>query len=394
MHFVLSVNVGSSGIKFALFKPNGHHPREVVRGNFKNIGQGTGMFTNVQRGVKSEEELSFKNHTDAILHLSHFIKKTFAAPVYCIAHRLVHGGDKYYRPAFITVSLMEGLKECIPLAPDHLPNALVAIETLELLFPDVPQVACFDTCFHHQLPPVAKTLPVGNLPDMPQLHRYGFHGISYEYICGQLKQLYPDFTDKKIVVAHLGNGASMAAVKHGHSIDTTMGFTPMGGLLMGSRSGDIDPGVLLYLLQHGYTTEKLNELINHQSGLKGISGLSSNMQVLLDNRTNPAAKLAIDMFCYQAKKHLGALIAALGGIDILVFTGGIGDAAAPIRSAICSGMNFAGITIDETLNGSNSPTIAHAHSKVAIHVLKTNEEIQLAQHALALLKASYKHTNE
>lgn len=386
MHFVLSVNVGSSGIKFALFKPQGHHTRETVRGSFKNIGQGSGMFTHVQNGVKSEEELSFKNHTDAILHLTGWIKKSFAAPVYCIAHRLVHGGDHYYQPKFITTGLLEGLKECIPLAPDHLPNALVAIETLALLFPDVPQVACFDTAFHHQLPVVAKTLPLSSNLNRPQLHRYGFHGISYEFITGQLKEVYPDFAHKKIVIAHLGNGASMAAIKNGHSVDTTMGFTPTGGLLMGSRSGDIDPGVLLYLLQQGYTQPQLNDLLNHQSGLKGISGLSSDMQVLLDNQNNPAAKLAVDMFCYQAKKHLGALIAALGGIDVLVFTGGIGEAAAPIRSAICTGMEFAGIIANEQQNQSNSHLISAAGSPVAVHIIKTDEEKQLAQHALNLLK--------
>lgn len=391
MEFILAINVGSSTIKFGLFKNNGMQLHAITRGHFKHIGHSNSNFTFTLHSQTTSTDVPLENHTAAIIHLANWLKTNFAYPLRATVHRLVHGGNRHYRPQMLTHALLNDLTNCAPLAPDHLPNAIAAIETLQLLYPDVPPVVCFDTAFHEHLPPVAKNLPLDTGLNMPELHRYGFHGLSYEYVFDRLNELYTEAPKKNIVIAHLGNGASMVAVKQGQSIDTTMGFTPTGGLMMGSRTGDLDPGVLVYLLQHcGYSATQLSELVNHRSGLKGVSGMGSDMQQLLENTANPNAKLAIDMFCHQAKKHLGALIAAMGGIDALVFTGGIGEAAPIIRKAITSQMGFAGIAIDDLLNEQNSPLISANGSAVRVYIIPTDEEFKLAQHAIDVLHKTKK----
>lgn len=382
---ILVLNTGSSSIKFAVFE-NGMAFNASIRGSISHIGQMQAGFK-VKRGTKAEEKKDVKaaNHQNTLQLIITWLKEE-GIEINAIGHRLVHGGKEHHLPVVITTQLVEELKQYIPFAPEHLPNALAAIEDMREHYPGLPQVACFDTAFHWQMPQIAQTLPLPIHITKHGIRKYGFHGLSYEYIYGELQKHYSDIQQKKIVIAHLGSGASMVAIKYGKSIDTTMGFTPAGGLIMSSRTGDIDPGVLIYLLEHyKYSTTQLNELLNNQSGLKGISGISGDMQVLEEYANDTNAQLATNMFCYQAKKHLGALIAALGGIDVLVFTGGIGQASSATRTAICTDMQYAGIVIDEALNQKNKHTISSADSKAVVHVMPTDEEYMIAQHVIKLI---------
>lgn len=382
---ILVLNTGSSSIKFAMFE-NGTSLNAGIRGSISHIGQAQ-SFLKLQRGNKPEEkkETQAANHTEALQLIANWLKGE-GMEIHAIGHRLVHGGPHHYLPTLITPQLISDIQQYIAFAPEHLPNALAAITAMQQHYPDTKQIACFDTAFHWHMPAVAQSLPLPTNITEQGIRKYGFHGLSYEYIYAELQKTYPDIRQKKIVIAHLGNGASMVAIKDGKSIDTTMGFTPAGGLVMSSRIGDIDPGVLIYLLQHyKYTAEQLNELLNHQSGLKGISGISGDMQTLQQS-DSIKAQLAIDVFCYQAQKHLGALIAALGGIDVLVFTGGIGEVAAGIRSHICTNMQYAGIELNDILNKENKQIISSVGSKATVHVIATDEEYTIAQHVAQLIK--------
>jgi acetate kinase len=299
-----------------------------------------------------------------------------------ITHRVVQGGEKFVEPQRIDSTVLSALKKLVPLAPEHLPGEIESIESFARDFPDVPQIACFDTAFHRSMPPVAQTVA---LPPEHGLVRFGFHGLSYEYIREELNRAGQ--SRKKAVIAHLGNGCSMAAVRGGVGIDTTMGFTPTGGLVMGTRSGDLDPGVIVYLLrEHGLNPDQLNDLVNKKAGLLGVSGLSPDMRELLTHEGgNPRAKLAIDLFCYQAKKFLGCMAAALGGIDTLVFTGGIGENSSEIRKRICTELEYLGIRLDPARNNAGDDRISQDNSPVSVLVIKTNEELMLVRHASRLL---------
>jgi acetate kinase len=394
MKTILTINVGSSSIKFQLFAIEHQAADAVVRGTIKNIGQSEAVFSVLRSEDKPwEEKLAAGNHDDAIKHLAAWLQKNIATPVDYICHRMVHGGPKHFEPQVITDELLKDLSQCVSFAPEHLPNALSAIKTMQLLYDKVTQVVCFDTAFHARLPQIARTIPLPRNITNDTIRKYGFHGLSYQYIYSRLQSMYPDISRQRVIVAHLGNGASMVAIRDGVSCDTTMGFTPAGGLMMSSRTGDIDPGVLIYLMNEmAYTAEDLNEIINHQSGLKGVSGISGDMKDLMQKEsTDVRAREAIEMFCYLAKKHLGALIAILGGVDVLVFTGGIGEAASSIRHAICNNMQFAGIHIDEEANKQNALRISSSASKVLIHVMQTNEEQVMAEHAIRLLTKTQKN---
>jgi acetate kinase len=295
-----------------------------------------------------------------------------------LGHRVVHGGMRHSRPARVTPELLDELEALVPLAPLHEPHNLAPIRMALTLNPELPQVACFDTAFHRQMPEVARRFALPRALWDEGLYRYGFHGISYEYIMEALGRAAP----ARVVIAHLGNGASMAAVRDGRSVDTTMGFTPAGGFMMGTRSGDLDPGLIVYLInQQGYDGQRLERLVYHQSGLLGVSGISSDVKTLLEKRTvEPNAALALEMFCYQMRKHIGALAAVLGGLDLLVFTGGIGERAAPVRLEACRGLEHVGIKLDKQRNEVHADPISSPDSTCIVRVIPANEDLMIARH--------------
>jgi acetate kinase len=279
------------------------------------------------------------------------------------------------------------IRQLILIDPTHLPQAIAAIKAVGAAFPTVPQVACFDTAFHRQMPRVAQTYALPHEYAEQGLVRYGFHGLSYEYIMGELARIDPTAARGKVIIAHLGNGASMVAVREGRSVETTMGFTPSGGLVMGTRPGDLDPGVPLYLLQQrGLSLDDLSALLNQQAGLRGVSGLNADMRDLLAaEATNPRAAEAVALFCYQARKFVGALAAALGGMETLVFTGGIGAHAVPVRARICADLEFLGILLDARRNEESAATISAHDAPVTVRVMETDEDLMIARHTRQLL---------
>jgi acetate kinase len=302
-------------------------------------------------------------------------------------HRLVHGGSRYTEPQRITPKFLSALEKLVPLDPDHLPAAIRGIRFMSKKFPKLAQVACFDTSFHSSLPTVAKMYAVPRRFYDQGVRRYGFHGLSYEYIAGELRNLNAKLAAGRVIVAHLGSGASIVALQNGKSIDTSMGFTPLEGLVMSARSGDVDPGLLLYLLaEKKMSAKEAGSLLNKQSGLLGVSGITGDMRTLLEKANqDPHATEAIDLFCYRAKKYIGAYAAALGGLDALVFTGGIGERAPAIRARICNGLDFLGIHLDVKQNEANAPVISIKESRVNVRVIQTNEDEMIVQHVVAVL---------
>jgi acetate kinase len=318
------------------------------------------------------------------------LQATFEAlvdqPIDAIGHRVVHGGSRYSLPERVTAELLDTLRELVSIDPAHLPQAIRAIEVAANLRPDVPQVACFDTAFHRSMPRIAQLYPLPRELAEAGVIRYGFHGLSYEYIVDQLRQIEPP-AGRRVIVAHLGNGASMAAIRDGLSLDTTMGFTPTGGLMMGTRSGDLDPGVLLHLeIARSMNPADMSDLVNRRAGLLGVSDTSGDMRELLAaEQSEPEAAEAVALFCYQARKFLGALVVVLGGLDTLVFTGGIGEHAAPVRQRICRGLEFLGIQLDAAANDAASPIISSSDSTVSVRVIPTDEDLMIARHTRRLL---------
>jgi len=308
-----------------------------------------------------------------------------------IGHRIVHGGERFVEPLRVTDEVLEGLEALVPLAPDHLPAELSVLRAAAGAYGDVPQVACFDTAFHRGMPKVARRLPLPALPDGRRLVRYGFHGLSYEYLRGRVAELAGTAAlPRRLVLAHLGSGASLAALLEGRPVDTTMGFTPAGGLMMATRPGDLDPGVLLYLLREGgLSVEGLDELVNRRSGLLGVSGTSPDMRRLLElEGQDEAAAAAVELFCYLAAKQLGAMVAALGGLDALVFSGGIGENAPAIRARITVRAEHLGVRLDGERNERGEPLISAPDSTVVVRVVPTDEERVIARHTAALLEGS------
>jgi acetate kinase len=302
-------------------------------------------------------------------------------------HRIVQGGSQYNNPQRITAKFLTEIEKLVPLDPDHLPAAIRGIQFIAKKFPELPQVACFDTAFHKSLPAVARmyALP-GRLYDQG-IFRHGFHGLSYEYIMSELRMLDAKLAAGRVIIAHLGSGASMVAVKDGKSIDTSMGFTPLEGLVMATRSGDVDPGILLYLLQERkVSVREINSLVNKESGLLGVSETSGDMRVLLKKmQAEPKCAEAVDLFCYRAKKYVGAYAAALGGLDVLVFAGGIGENAPVVRKRICDGLDFLGIRLDDSRNDANADLISLPDSLVKVRLVKTNEDLMILRHVRSLL---------
>jgi acetate kinase len=387
---ILTINSGSSSIKFS-FYGIGDTESLILKGELAGIGIERGDFqAEDQEGHQlTAQKLDLPDHDAAWQTLFGWLQgHEIGKDLHAVGHRLVHGGPAHVKPQLVSHALIEDLKLLIPLAPDHLPDEITGLEAVRRHFPDLPQVVCFDTAFHRRMPEVAQryALPMSLFHE--GLRRYGFHGLSYEYIFQELvREAGPAAAAGRSIVAHLGNGASLVAIKDGQSLDTTMGLTPAGGLVMGTRVGDLDPGVMLYLLQEkGMSPAAVNHLLNHQAGLLGISGISSDMQDLLTREdTEAGAALAVELFGYQARKFIGALATVLGGLDTFIFTGGIGENSATIRARICTNLEFLGIHLDPDLNQENAPIISKQDSPVTVRVMKTNEELMIARHTRDLL---------
>jgi len=382
---ILTINSGSSSIKFSRYNM-GNDETRVLSGSLEGIGLSAGLFRvkDAIGKIMTEKTLDLRNHGAALEQainwlLSDNTSQDFSA----IGHRIVHGGSAYVRPHVVDAGLLNALDALVPLAPDHLPHEIAAIRTFGRSFPGLDQVACFDTAFHRNMPDVAQRYALPGEVRRLGVVRYGFHGLSYEYILQELGNIVgAEAEDGRVVIAHLGNGASMGAFRNGKSMDTTMGFTPAGGLVMSTRSGDLDPGVIVYLLKEkGMNASALNRMVNRESGLYGVSALSADMTELLRaEQSNPGAAEAVELFCYTAKKFIGALAAILGGLDTLVFTGGIGENAPSIRARICSNLGFLGIHLDQERNSEQAPVISQAGGPVTVRVMKTNEELMIARH--------------
>lgn len=387
---ILTINCGSSSIKFSLYVL-GETERLVLEGELARIGLSQGFFqAKDHEGQQlTAQELDLPDHGAALQTLYAWLQgHEIGKELHGVGHRLVHGGPAHVKPQLVSSALIEDLKLLIPLAPDHLPDEIKGLEEVHRHFPALPQVVCFDTAFHRRMPEIAQRYALPKSLITEGLRRYGFHGLSYEYVTQELiKVAGASAPSGKIIIAHLGNGASMAAIKGGRSLDTTMGLTPAGGLVMSTRVGDLDPGVIVYLLQEkGMTPAEVNNLINHQAGLLGISGISGDMHDLLAQaHTQGDAGLAVEIFCYQARKFIGALAAALGGLNTFVFTGGIGENSATIRARICAPLRFLGICLDQGLNEGHSPVISRKDSPVTVRVMKTNEELVIARHTRDLV---------
>ncbi len=381
---ILVLNCGSSSLKFGLFMAGAAAMTTLASGEFVRIGQPGGAFAARDGSGRSITEAAHViDPAQAIGRvLALFVAWGLPAPD-AVGHRLVHGGPKLRRHCLIDRRVMDMLGAAAPFAPLHIPEALAVIGAATTLLPDLPQAGCFDTAFHACLPDVARILPIPRGFEAEGVFRYGFHGLSYESILHQLGEAPPD----RLVIAHLGNGASVTAVKAGVSIDTSMGLTPTGGVMMGSRSGDLDPGVLLYLVREKhFDAARLEALVDRESGLLGVSGVGSDLRDLHEAvASNADARLAIDMFAYQLRKQLGAMIAALGGIDWLVFTGGIGENDVLLREKICAGLGGLGVLLDPERNrAAMNPMQAHG-SGCSVQVLASQEDEQIARHTRALV---------
>jgi acetate kinase len=388
---ILTINSGSSSVKVGLYEM-GEPEGFVLSGSLERIGLRASVFRIKDSNGKSliDEHADLPDHEAALKRLFEWLEEHEPGrSLDAVGHRVVHGGAKYNRPHVITSALLAELKELVHLAPDHLPHEIKAIQATGRSYPELTQVACFDTAFHRHMPKLAQIYALPRHYQHEGLVRYGFHGLSYEYILQELqKEAGEESAGGRVIIAHLGNGASMAAVRHGKSMDTTMGFTPAGGLVMSTRSGDLDPGVLIYLLEEkGLRASGLNDLVNRQAGLLGVSGSSSDMKDLLDKEEDEVhAREAVDLFCYQASKHLGALAAVLGGLDTLVFTGGIGENAPAVRQRICQHMSFLGIRLDDQRNGANAAIISREDGPVTVRVMRTDEDLMIARHTYALIR--------
>jgi acetate kinase len=387
---VLVLNAGSSSLKFSVYDA-GDAPalRSNVRGQIEGIGTSPRFSARDGAGAKLEDQAldaSVRDARSALEFLAGWLRARFQGTrVLGVGHRVVHGGATYAAPVVVTPQVLEDLKALVPLAPLHQPYNLAAIEAVFERMGDVRQVACFDTSFHRGHEPVADIVPLPLEIRRHGVQRYVFHGLSYEYIASVLPGVAPAIAAGRVIVAHLGSGASMCALRNGKSVDSTFGFTALDGLCMGTRPGAVDPGVILYLFQGlGLSPKEVETTLYKKSGLIGISGISNDMRALLAS-TDPAARLAVDYFVYRAAKEIGALAAVLGGIDGLVFTAGIGENSAEIRKRICKASAWLGIDVDDDANARGGPCISSAASKVSAWVIPTNEELMIARHTGMML---------
>jgi acetate kinase len=386
---ILTINGGSSSIKFALYQV-GKPLKRGLYGKVDRVGlSGTNLtFHEPANKQPVNRILSAENHKSAANALIDWLEaRPDFTSVKAIGHRVVHG-MKHTEPEIVTKKLLAELRRISPNDPDHLPREIELIELFRERHPKLPQVACFDTAFHQTMPRVAKLLPIPRRFDAKGIQRYGFHGLSYAYLMEELVRLGDSAATKgRVILAHLGNGASLAAVRNSKSVDTSMGFTPTAGLVMSTRSGDLDPGLAPYLSRtEKMTTKQFYEMVNHESGLLGVSATSSDMRDLLAKESKDVrATEAVALFCYQAKKWIGAYAAALGGLDTLVFAGGIGENAPVVRARICEGLGFFGVKVSEARNAKNAAVISTDASRVTVRVIRTDEELMIARSVSRLL---------
>jgi len=380
---VLTINGGSSSVKFAVYEV-GETPQRRFGGKIDRIGlSGTNLIVSDSNGRPQEpQSLPATDHRKAADFLLDWLEEQpVFASVKAAGHRVVHGMN-HAEPERITPALLAELHRITPYDPDHLPGEIALIEAFRKRHSKLPQMACFDTAFHRTMPRVARLLPIPRRYEERGVQRYGFHGLSYAYLMEELARLGdPAATKGRVILAHLGNGASLAAVRDGKSVDTSMGFTPAAGLVMGSRSGDLDPGLLSFLSRSDQmTSAQFEQMVNHESGLLGVSETSSDMRDLLGRETQDVrAAEAVALFCYQARKWIGAYTAALGGLDTLVFAGGIGENAPVVRARICEGLEFLGIELEEKQNAANEGVISKAAGRVTVRVIRTDEELTIAR---------------
>lgn len=382
--YLLVLNVGSSSLKFALYH-RGEPPQRQLHGTVDRIGSGgsTLTFDDAISQRQGRRSLGDSDHRSAANSLLDWLDQQVGlASIGAVGHRVVSGGPRYTESQLVTSEMLDELRRVSAYAPEHLPSEIALIELFQERAPGLPQVACFDTAFHRHMPRVARILPIPRRYQTQGVERYGFHGLSYSYLMEELARLAgAEAALGRLILAHLGHGASLAAVRGGKGIDTSMGFTPAAGVPMGTRSGDLDPGLVGYLAHtQQMTPEQFHLMVNHESGLVGVSETSSDLRELLGREAEDVrAAEAVGVFCYQVKKCIGAFAAALGGLDTLVFTGGIGENAPIIRARICAGLGFLGIQLDSARNASGAPLIAADASRVAVRVIPTDEEVMIVQ---------------
>jgi acetate kinase len=393
---ILVINAGSSSIKFSVYLAEGdHRPILSRKGQVEGIGVDPHFIAKAADGRVLSEEFWHGNttmrHQDLFKHMIDWIQGNLVdARLKVAGHRVVHGGSLYSHPVLVTDEVLAELEKLVPLAPLHEPHNIAPIRALAQVNPGMPQVACFDTAFHRTAPVVAQSYALPRALTNEGVKRYGFHGLSFEYIAGQLRQRNPALARGKVIVCHLGSGASMCAIKEGKSVATTLGFSTLDGLPMGTRTGNLDPGVVLYLLQQkGMSLEEVETLLYKKSGLLGMSGISNDMRVLLKSGENDAAE-AVEMFIYRVGREIGSLAAAMGGIDGLVFTAGIGEHSPEIRSRVCATAEWLGVKIDEAANTMGADIISALDSKIQVWMIPTDEELMIATHTHHVLSEATK----
>ena len=395
---ILTINGGSSSIKFALFEA-GDALRRILEGGMERIGlpEATLRVKGSKRADNFSRLVTAPDHTVAVGALMDWLEERIGrSALTAVGHRVVHGGPKYSKPQLITAEMVAALHKLSPFDPEHLPEEILLTEAFHRRFPHLPQVACFDTDFHQDLPRVARLLPIPRRFEAQGVRRYGFHGLSYAFLMEELSRLAgAEAAQGRVILAHLGNGASLAAVREGKPVDTSMSFTPTAGVPMSTRSGDLDPGLVWYLTRtEKMSAKQFNEMVNSQSGLLGVSETSSDMHDLLACETQDVrASEAVALFCYQVKKWIGAFAAALGGLDTLVFAGGIGENAPTVRARICHGLGFFGIELEEKRNAANAGVISAAARRVKVRVIRTDEEQMIAKTICRVLGLDLKKEN-
>ena len=394
---ILVLNGGSSSIRFALYAV-GDEPKQGLHGKVDRIGvSGTEFaYNDPARNQQSNQILGDLNRPSAARFLLDWLDTRISlSSIAAVGHRVITGGSNYYDPQRVTTEILDELRRLSPYAPEHLPAEIDIIDLVSARMPGVPQVACFDTAFHRTMPRVAKILPIPRRLQAKGVERYGFHGLSYTFLMAELTRVAgTDAALGRVILAHLGNGASLAAVRGGKSIDTSMGFTPTAGVPMSTRSGDLDPGLVCYLAQtEQMTAQQFHEMVNHQSGLLGVSETSSDLRDLLatENHDVRAAE-AVSLFCYQVKKWIGAFAAALGGLDTLVFAGGVGENAPVIRTRICDGLGFLGIHLDEVRNAAGAPVVSAVGSPTQVRIIQTDEDVIIARAVFRILAGANRPT--
>ncbi|WP_214475591.1 acetate/propionate family kinase [Mesorhizobium sp. dw_380] len=386
---ILALNAGSSSIKFALYDLASSQELQLVSRGTLDLGDRSTLRAKAADGtVQCDRRLAADKPQDAAIgEMLNWVRHELGGrELICAGHRIVHGGSEFIEPVRLTPEIIEAMDRLTPLAPLHQPRSLAPVRAIAALQPDLPQIGCFDTAFHQTIEPIVRRFALPRKYEGEGLRRYGFHGLSYEYIAGRLGEMSPTLAVKRTIIAHLGNGASLCALREGKSVDTTMGFSALDGLVMGTRCGAIDPGVLLYLLlERGIAADRLQTMLYEQSGLLGISGISGDMRTL-EASNDPRAREAMELFAFRAAREAAALANTMGGLECLVFTAGIGERSSSVRKAICEKLAWLGVAIDGPANDAHAQTISRPESKVEIRVVATDEEKIIARHSRVVMQ--------